>query len=79
VQRLDFNDETIKFIYRSFLYLTQQSAEMLARHFAIATLGLPLRLNHPVQVFPRYPLRHLKPEHRAFKTQRGQCIPTEIS
>jgi len=25
---------------------------MLARHFAIATLGLPLQLDHPVQVCP---------------------------
>ena len=25
---------------------------MLARHFAIATLGLPLQLNRPVQVCP---------------------------
>jgi len=77
VQRPEFSDETINFAHRSFRYLAQQSAEMLARHFAIATLGLPLRLDHPVQVCPPNYLVP-SPEHRPFKTSRGQSILSEI-
>jgi hypothetical protein len=47
---------------------------MLARHFAIATLGLPLQLKSPVhERVPHYPLRHIKPEH-PFKTNRRQFV-----
>ena len=47
---------------------------MLARHFAMVTRGLPLRLKRSVQGVLPLPGGQMKPDHRPFKTQRGQPI-----
>src|SRR5580704_15501907 len=51
---------------------------MLARHFAIATLGLPLRLDNPVQVCPPLVSAVTYSPSIVRSRRRGQSILSEI-